>query len=248
MSIITGDVNDSPPVAHGTGTASPLASASFTPTDGTLVIVLAAAGWSGATQANITVSDTGSHTWFNPVIAKGTSGNGGTAGIFYTYIARSSGAIVVNTAFSGFSSGSGGRFADILLLWGAASDQSSAATASKISTTGLDGTFSITTTKRNSWIFGVSDDATNAATWTPNGNTSVDNQYNDPTTDNITSVSWYANFYSGAPGAVTMGGTWAANGSTNHTTQQCAFEVLPAIDLPNRSLIVAKALPRSHRY
>lgn len=247
MSIITGDIGNSPPVASGTGTASPLASASFTPTDGTLIIVLAAAGWSGATQANITVSDTGSHAWSNPVIAKGTSSNGGTAGIFYTYIARSSGAIVVNTAFSGFASGSGGRFADIILLWGAKSDQTGAATASKLSTTGLDGTFSITTTTRNSWVFGVSDDATNGAIWTPNANTGQDSQYNN-TTDNVTSVGWFANFYTGTPGATTFGGTWAANGASNHTTQQCAFEVLPALDLPKRSLIVAKALPRSHRY
>lgn len=247
MSLITGDIGNSPPVASGTGTASPLASASFTPTDGTLILVLAAAGWSGATQATISVSDTGSHTWTNPVNAKGTSSNGGTASIFYTYITRSSGAIVINTAFSGFSSGTGGRFADIILLWGAASDQTGAATASKLSTTGLDGTFSITTTKRNSWVFGVSDDSTNNATWTPNSNTSVDNQNNN-STDVVTYVGWYGNFYTGTPGAITMGGTWAANGSTNHTTQQCAFEVLPALDLPNRSLIVAKALPRSHRY
>lgn len=247
MSIITGDIGNSPPVASGTGTASPLASASFTPTDGTLIIVLAAAGWSGATQANITVSDTGTHTWSNPVTAKGTSGNGGTSAIFYTYIPKSAGAIVVNTAFSGFAAGSGGRYADIILLWGAASDQTGAAVGSKLSTTGLDGTFNITTTKRNSWVFGVSDDATNGAIWTPNANTSQDNQLNN-TTDNITSVGWYANFYTGTPGATTVGGTWASNGASNHTTQQCAFEVLPALDLPKLSLIVAKALPRSYRY
>jgi hypothetical protein len=227
--MITVDLADSPAVASAVGLATPLVSASFTPPALSLVVVMAAAGWSGATQVSIACSDSGSHTWSNPVKAQGTSSNGGAAYIFESYFATSPGAITISLAFSGFSSGSGGMFGDILVVPGAAANQSGAGVGSKIATTGLDGTFSLTTTKTNSWIFGASDDATNGATWTPNSSTHQDTQWND-TTDNVTMTGWYV--LTSTPGAYTIGGTWAANGTSNHTTNQCAVEILPAADLP----------------
>lgn len=243
--MITGDIADSPAVAFGTGTASPLTSAAFTPPGLCLVLVLAAAGWSGVTQAVLTCSDSsGGGNWTNPVTATGTSSNGGTSSIFYKFFTASPGSITVSVAFSGFASGSGGRLADIILLMGAAASQSGAATASKLSTTGLDGTFSITTTKKNSWVFGISDDSTNAAVWTPNAACSIDTHWENAT-DNVSTAAWYTNSYTGTPGATTVGGTWAANGSSNHTTQQCAFEVLPAADLPFKPVIINTQAIRS---
>lgn len=250
---ISVDLPDSPAVASAAGLATPLASASFTPPPLSLVVVMAVAGWSGNTLVSIACTDSGSHTWSNPVKAQGTSSNGGAAYLFESYFAASPGAITLSLAFTGFASGSGGMFADILVLQGAAASQSGAGIGSKIATTGLDGTFSITTTNKNSWVFGASDDATNGAVWTPNGITHQDSQWNDvatpPAGDNITAVGWYVPASSlGAAGAYTVGGTFAANGSSNHTTNQCAVEILPASDLPIKPVLATKALARSYRY
>lgn len=245
---ITVDLTDSPAVVFAAGLSSPLVSASFTPPPQSLVVVMAVAGWSGATQVSIACSDSGSHTWSNPVKAQGTSSNGGAAYIFESYFATSPGAITVSLAFTGFASGSGGMFGDILVIQGAAASQTGAGTGSKVATTGLDGTFSITTTKKNSWIFGASDDATNGATWTPNGITHQDSQWNDvatpPAGDNVTAVGWYVPGTT-TPGAYTVGGTWAANGTSNHTTNQCAVEIMPAADLPFPPVILSTQALRS---
>jgi hypothetical protein len=131
-------------------------------------------------------------------------------------------------------------FADFFVFQGAAASQTGAGTGSKLSTTGLNGTFNITTTQKNSWIVGVSDDSTNGALWTPATGVAVWTQWQDvatpPAGDNITSVSWFANVLPTAT-SYTVGGTWAANGSSNHTTQQCALEIIPAADLPLRPVI-----------
>lgn len=244
--VLSTDLQDSPSntaVLTRSGLATPFTSPSFTPPANSLVVASVAAGWSGATQAVISLSDSGSHSWSNPIKATGTSSNGGTASIFTSYFATSPGSITVSAAYSGFSSGSGGEYMSIWVLMGAKASQAGAGTASKLTTTGLDGTFPITTTKQGSWVFGISDDSTNAATWTPAAGVSNDPQYNDAT-DSITAVAWYSTTIP-SPGAWTMGGTWAANGSSNHTTQQCALEILPADDLPLRPVIMFTQAVRS---
>lgn len=241
------DTADTPALVTQAGIAASVTSASFTPPPGSLVVVLAVAGWSGATQAVITCSDSGSHTWTNSVKATGTSSNGGTASIFQSYFATSPGPITVSTGYSGFASGSGGIFMDFAVLMGAAANQSGAATNSKLSTTGLDGTFSLTTTKKNSWIWGCSDDSTNGAVWTPASGVNQWSQWNDvatpPAGDNVTMTSWYV--ICTTTGSYTVGGTYAANGATNHTTQQCAVEILPASDLPIKPVIINTQAIRS---
>lgn len=236
------DLADTPALITETGSASPVTSATFTPPDLSLVVVMAVAGWSGATQAVITCSDSGSHTWTNSIKATGTTANGGTASIFQHYFATSPGPITVSTAYSGFASGSGGIFTDFAVLLGAAASQTGAATASKLGTTGLDGTFNLTTTKKNSWMWGCVGDSTNNAVWTPTTGNNQWSQWNDAT-DVVTMASFYV--LASTVGTYTIGGTYAANGATNHSTQNCAVEILPASDLPIRPVIINTQAIRS---
>jgi hypothetical protein len=238
MTIITSDAS-TPAVAQGTGTGV-LTSASFTPPDATMVLVLAAAGWS-TTATTIACSDSGSHTWSNPVTAQGTSGAAGNASIFYCYFTRSPGAITVSLTYTGFSSGSGGRFADIIVLKGANPNQTGAGVASLKATTGTAATVSITTTKAGSWVWGVTDNCSSSYTYTSNANTGVDATYTD-TTDSVSLLGLYGLNYTGTtPGAITMGGTWS-NSSASNTA---FFEVLPALDLPHPPMIVNTQAIRS---
>lgn len=239
---ISVDLNDTPALVTSTGILSTASSATFTPPAGSLVVVMAVAGWSGSTQAVITCSDSGSHTWTNSIKATGTSTNGGTASIFQSYFATSPGPITVSTGWSGFASGSGGIFMDFAVLLGAAASQAGAGTGSKLSTTGVSGTFSLTTTKVNSWIWGCAGDSTNGAVWTPTSGNNQWSQWND-STDNVTMVSW--DVLCSTVGTYTIGGTYATNGATNHTTQQCAVEILPASDLPIRPVIINTQAIRS---
>ena len=236
------DFADTPALVTLAGIAASVTSASFTPPPMSLVVVLAVAGWSGATQAVITCSDSGSHTWANSIKATGVSSNGGTSSIFQSYFAASPGPITISTGYSGFASGTGGIFMDFAVLMGAAASQAGAGTGSKLGTAGLDGTFSVTTMKKNSWIWGCSNDSTNGAVWTPTAGVTTWSQWNDvatpPAGDNVTMTSWRSVCTTAT--SYTVGGTFAANGTSNHTTQQCAVEIIAAADLPPQSLIVVK--------
>lgn len=219
---ITQDAS-TPTVSTGTGTTTPLTSPSFSPPSGSLVLVLAGAGWSNTGTVGMTVTDSGSHTWTNPVTCIGhVSGNGGGVGIWYSYFASAPGSITVSVAYTGLVAGSGGRMLRVVVLDGAASSQAGAGTASN-SYNATTGTVSVTTTTTGSLVWGVSDDTTSNHSWTPNAATTTDSTYND-STDVVSLVSWKATSATGTPGATTLGGTWSGSGNTN----QCAFEVLPA--------------------
>lgn len=213
----------SAPLQEDTGIGNSTTTA-FTPVDKSLVVVCAAAGWSGTTAISMAVSDSGSHTWTQGALAIGATNNsGGGAGIWYCYFPISPGSITITVTYTGFATGTGGRFVDVFQLTGAAQNQSGAGSATRI--TAADGTISVTTTKLGSLVMGVENDAITAAALTANANTNIDTQDTD-TTDGVSMVAWYAKFFSGIPGAVTYGGTWS---SSTDLPNIAALEILPAL-------------------
>ena len=209
------------PTPEGTGTAA-LTSAAFTPPDKCLVVVLVAAGWSSTNPAAVTITDSGSHSWTKGPTAAGTTSNGGLAAVWWTYFDTSPGSITVTATFSNLGTG-GGTMMDVWPLTGAAKIQTGAGSGTATRAASTDGSVSVTATVLGSFILGISDGATNQQTLTVNANTSLSAQYND-TTDNVSMVSWEAKNFS-FPGAITLGGTWAAAEDTN----VAALEILPAL-------------------
>lgn len=233
----------SPAIVHGTGTTTPLTSAAFTPPGGSFLLALVGAGWCQTPPVSMTVTDTGIHTWTNLVTATGvTTGNGGAVGIWGCYLPTAPGSIMTSVAYSGFGTSGGGTFLDILVLTGASANQANGAKNTALATTGTTAAVTLTTTTPGSLVFGITDDTSTAATFTANGSTTIDNQYND-TTDAITIVSYFASARTTTPGSVTLGGTLSASGNTN----SAAFEVIPA-QLPQSFVTARSALVRSYRY
>lgn len=211
-------------VKTGTGITA-ITTSAFTPPDQSLVAVMCAAGWSGSAtpRVTMTVTDSGSHTWTAPVTATGTTSNGGAAGVRHCYFATSPGSITVTITYANFGASTGGTYCDVWVLTGAAASQTGAATASSNLASSTDGTLSITTTKQGSLILGIGNDATNQQNLTANGNTTKHDQFNDAT-DNVSMAAWYGTNFTVTPGAITVGGTWAAAGDINNA----ALEILPA--------------------
>lgn len=213
-----------PSASSLTGSGTTITSAAFTPPDGSLVVVFAGVGWSSTARPIMSCSDTSSAVWQNPVSAYGTSSNGGGVAAFRHYFATSPGSITVTITYTGFTAG-GGRFIDTLVFTGCNPDQSTAATAKTTPTTGTDGTVTITTTQLNSWVWGISDDATGNTTWTANANSVLDTTDSVGATDSITLVGWRGIGYTNPVGATTFGGTWGASATSN----QLALEILPVL-------------------
>lgn len=217
IGILTAPLQEDVGIGNSTTTA-------FTPVDKSLVVVMAAAGWSGTSAISMSVSDSGSHTWTQgPVAIGATNNSGGGAGIWYHYFPTSPGSITITVTYAGFAANTGGRFVDVFQLTGAAQDQSGAGSATAVTSSG--GQISVTTTKLGSLVMGVENDAISAATFTANSNTNLDTLDTD-TTDGVSMVGWYAKFFSGTPGAVTYGGTWSAGTDPPNIA---ALEILPAL-------------------
>jgi hypothetical protein len=228
-----------PAVTTGTSNTAPT-TPSFSPPANSLVVVLFGGGWNSSGTMSCTCTDSGSHTWTSPVNATGPSGNGGLAQIFESFFSAAPGAITVTCHITAAGSG-GGSLIDIVVLTGAAANQTGAGTGQFVNSTGSTvGTLSVTTTQPGSWVWGVSDDTTSNPTtnWAPNANTVVDYEYHD-TTDGIELVSWAGSGRTGTPGTTTFGGTWGASGKTN----QCAVEILPALSIKPR--IISQAVSRA---
>ncbi|MGH7743298.1 MAG: hypothetical protein ACREQ5_00550 [Candidatus Dormibacteria bacterium] len=192
----------------------------------------------------MTVSDSGSNTWTNPVIAAGVTTDGGVSAVYYHYFVTAPGSMTVSVAYAGWGSGGGGRQVAVLVLIGAASNQAAGATAKLLATTGTTGTVSITTTTTGSWVFGASSDVISNDSWTANASTQADNNYSD-STDLVTLVAWDALALTTTPGATTLGGTWGVSTESN----QCAFEVLPKTAfIATQPLILTAAAVRKAYY
>jgi hypothetical protein len=235
-----------PPAAIGLAGQGTVTTSAFTPPDQTLVVLLISSGWSGGSgTVSLSVTDSGGHTWQRPITTTGTSSNGGTAAVAYCYFATSPGSITVSVAFSGFAASGGGRFVDVYLLSGANPNQAGAGTGSANNTTSqIAATCSVTTTVNGSWVLGAVSEPTGTRTWTANANSQISTSFAD-STDVCYMGSFAGLFLTGTPGATVFGGSW----NTAAQSAVAAFEVLPAPPvLPSKSLIVSKALARSHRY
>lgn len=233
-----------PPVLNGTGTASPLTSAAFSPPGGSLLLALCAAGWNnGGAAVTMSASDTGGHAWHNPVTANGSTTNGGAAAIFYAWVPTAATNITVSIAYSGFASGSGGRYCDLLVLGGASPDQSGGATGSLVTTgTNNNGVFTISPNFPGSEVWGVSDNSTNNLNWFPDIHTRSDN-ISGNSTDSVSYAGWRATTRTPrVPSSVPVGGVWSASCSS----QQCAFEVTPLHTQGVGQLVILQAITTSN--
>lgn len=220
---ITEDASTPASPTTGTG-AGVLTTGSFSPPAATLLVALACGGWSSTGTVNVTIADSGSHTWTQGAKAQGAvASNFGVAAVYYCYLASAPGSITVSATYTGLS---GGRFLAVRVLNGAAASQTGAGSATFTATsTSTTASVAITTTTANSLVYGASDAATSSTTFTPNGATTQIGTTNSNTTDGIACAAWRATSATGTPGATTLGGTWGAaeDGSV------AAFEVLPAV-------------------
>jgi hypothetical protein len=190
-----------------------------------LLLALASNGFalfntSGAN--NITVSDSGSHSWTTAGKANNvlSSGSGGIAGMFYTYLAAAPGSITVSANFTDVG---GATFLAVLVLTGAGATQSSGVTSVSNTATTTSGEISVTTTTTGSVVFGISHDVDSSTTFAPlSGTTQIGSTF-APSGD-ATIATWQSTSATTTPGTATYGGTW---GSGSADGGAVALEVVP---------------------
>jgi hypothetical protein len=218
---ITEDAS-APPVITLTGAGTPT-TAAFSPPALSLVLVIVGGGWNSAGSTDVTIADSGTHTWTLGASAQGTVANrNGIAKLYYCYFVSAPGSITITATYTGLQ---GGRLLDVRVLNGAGASQSGAGSGSNvISTAATTGTVSVTTTVANSRVYGLADNPDGNTAYTANGLTSLLTDYADAT-DGIRLVSWKAASATGTPGATTLGGTWAASQRSNIA----AVEILPFV-------------------
>lgn len=201
---ITEDAS-TPAIATGTGTGN-LATASFTPPTGMLLIALVAAGWGSGAAPGITLSDSVAGSWTTGPTAISAAGTSrGRVSIFYRYLSAAPGSMTVTAAFTTLS---GGRFLALRVLAGAASSQAGAGTATKDITPGTTVyTQAITTTQTGSQVYMVCDDpVTNGSLTAAAASTLVGAAFQN-STDVVSSAAGKATSATGTPGATTLGFT-----------------------------------------
>jgi hypothetical protein len=215
-----------PAVVTSTSTSTPitLTTASFSPPAGSLVLALASNGFglTGTTNNDITISDSGSHTWTTAikqiVLPSGTSG---VSAIFYTYFAAAPGSITVSTTYTNVGAAA---YMQVQVLTGAASTQLSGVASTSPTASTTSGEISVTTTTVGSMVFGLSHDAQNSTTFVPlSGTTQIGSTFSF--SGACTIASWHETSATTTPGATTYGGTWGVGTQYGETV---ALEVLPA--------------------
>jgi hypothetical protein len=236
----------SPAVIASTSGGSPLitTTASFTPPAGSLLVVMAISGRSsGALQTAITISSSPAQTWTVPANAQGAGAdNGGTAQIAYTYLAATPGAMTVTSSMTNVSSG---RSLLVKVITGAAVSQSGAGVNTRVqSVVNTDGTISVTTTAVGSLVYGASDAIDGNSALTLNGSTTLLNDFSNATQASRY-TQWKAAAVTGIPGAVTLGGTYAAA----RKSSIAALEILQIIPPPiGERVSRQQAVHRSYSY
>lgn len=236
----------SPAVIASTSGGNPLitTTASFTPPAGSLLVAMAISGRSsGALQSAITISSSPSQTWTVVANAQGAGAdNGGTAQIAIAYLASAPGATTVTSSMTNVSSG---RSFLVKVITGAAVSQAGAGANTRVqSVVNTDGTLSVTTTAVGSLVYGASVAIDGNSALTLNGSTSLLNDFS-----NATQTSRYTQWKSAAvtstPGAVTLGGTYAAA----RKSAIAAVEILQIIPPPIGELTFKQqAVNRSYFY
>lgn len=219
-----------PAIQTVTGVGS-INTTTFSPPASSFVVAFVCAPW--ATTGNtiaITFSDSGSHTWANPVLeaSNHSSGNnaGGTIGIYTAYFATAPGSISLSASFTNQG---GGSLLATKVFTGANSNQTGAATAKTDNgnpTNSTTSTTSITTTQTGSAVYGVTSDGNGntSQTFTANGSTTSLDYWNSDMVDLIYVDFFKATSNTATPGPTTLGGTWGI------ATQSpiAMLEILPA--------------------
>jgi hypothetical protein len=232
-----------PAVATIQGPATTLATASFSPPSGSLLLAIAAVA-QATSLSSITMADSGAHTWTGgPSKFSATVGYGGCK-IFYTYLSSAPGSITVTGTYGGATAQD--LSLAVRVLTGTNSSQAGAATAATETASTTVGTVSVTTTTTGSKVYGISMSCFPNTALTLNGATSLINSYADTPVGSNT-VDWRATNATGTPGATTLGGTW---GATCDVAEVLAFEVLPggASFIARTNNPIRQAVKRSYFY
>lgn len=217
------DATNTPAVVSN-DTASVLTTASFTPQNGSLIVVLAALGVGTALTDDITISDNaGGLDW--RCAGKGfgsTSSDFGVAAIWFVYVPTSI-SLTVSTTFASVSHG---RFMQVQTVTGADPIQvagyqgHSTALATSVATSGR---ITINTTVAGSLVFGISDNTISNHTFTPVSGTTTQIGSTFTVSSQCAIAAWKSSAVTVTPGSVTLGGSWSSAAVSN----VAAFEVMP---------------------
>lgn len=211
--------------ASGNATAT---TASFSPPAGLLLVAIISVDY-GGTLSSITCTDSGSHSWTQKVSNIPASTHNAGA-IFELQLPPAAvGSITVSGASSGASVNGASVQTQVLVLGGAATVQTSAATGTGGSSTSQSsGSASVTTTLNGSWVVIGGAVNTPETTVTPNGNTVTITNWQDATGGD-TVLSGKQASPTGTPGATAFGWSW----TTASTWAFAAAEILPAFPVPH---------------
>lgn len=216
-------IDASTPAVVSSSATSTLTTASFSPPAGALLVACAAAIYSSGSNATITVSDSGSHSWSTGINVAGH----GTVQITRCQLTTAPGSITVSAAWANLT---GDSYLGVTVLTGAATSQTGAGTGSLNTGSGsTNGVVSVTTTQVGSWVFGMADDWSFTAALTPNSATTLITPAFTDSTNGCYAVSWRSTSATTTPGATNYGGTYGSSA----TTVNAALEILPALAGPN---------------
>jgi hypothetical protein len=203
-------------VANGTGQPQ-VTTASFSPPAGSLLVAVVSLSYGGT--ASLSVSDSGSHAWSEPVSASPGASYGAVA-VFTTRLTSAPGAITV-TAKGGSSVTEGTIQLALRVVDGAAAVQAGATQTGDAKSVSV--TAAITTTTPGSWVYiaGTVNDLESSVT--PNGSTTTIANYQD-TAGGDTLLAGRQSGATGTPGPTTLG--WTVG--TSYYWALAMLEVLPA--------------------
>lgn len=214
-------VDPSTPLAtRSSGSGTTVVSSAFSPPASSLVVILVGFGGSASTAGNISVADTGGHTWIPAAKAIGTvTALFGAAGAFYCYMTTAPGSI---TATATVTNSQTTRFIKPLVLLHASAVQAVGVSAVSTTAVATSGEISVPLTTRGSIVVGISDCPGSM----PASTTIADTVFLEPvySVGSQQIAPWMALSKSGALGPTTYGINWNLARNAN----VAAFEVLPA--------------------
>jgi Concanavalin A-like lectin/glucanases superfamily len=192
--------------------------ASFSPPAGSLLVAEVSLSYAGT--PSLSVSDTGGHTWSEPVsVSPGASY--GAAAVFTTYLTSAPGPITV-TAKGGTGVTAGTIQLALRVVDGAAPVQAGAATATGDAKS-ASATTAITTTTAGSWVYIAGTVNELESSVTPNASTTTIANYQD-TSGGDTLLAGRQTAATGTPGSTTLG--WTTG--TSWYWALAMLEILPA--------------------
>lgn len=218
-----------PGAFSGTGSGTSIATTTFTPPAGSLVVALVS-GEKSTGLVGITVADNSgltNRTWRQMAIASGGT-YGGSAAVWLAYFPSApAAAMKVTATFTGLT---GGRFLDVRVITGADPTQLAAQgwSARYTGTGPTTGNIKVNTTAAGSLVYGLANSPQVATTGVAlDATTTVINSHSN-TTDAATAVSWRQT----NPTTTLLTGhfyglLWSGTGSSTAHGNLAAFEVMP---------------------